>query len=87
MISAITKRFDAYAGKLMEILLKLMYERTSPWQSVSNPIPITLIKDTLVKARVKNYLYANIQQYLKVMGKQSTCNSQDGIRMGVVSIN
>ncbi|CAH0387348.1 unnamed protein product [Bemisia tabaci] len=72
MISAITKRFDAYAGKLMEILLKLMYERTSPWQSVSNPIPITLIKDTLVKARVKNYLYANIQQYLKVMENDSS---------------
>lgn len=68
MISAMKRRFDSYAGKLMEVLLKLIYIRTDPWATQSNPVPLTEVRDALEKEKCNPYLIQYLEQYIKVIG-------------------
>lgn len=59
VISAMAQRFDINAGELMRQLINLMYFRTAPWATTSNPIPYTEIKE-----EVKKLSYLELEQYL-----------------------
>ncbi|CAH1408279.1 unnamed protein product [Nezara viridula] len=71
MINAIKRRFDSHAGKLMEVLLKLIYIRTDPWTTQSNPVPLAEIRDALEKEKCNPYLIQYLEQYIKVIEDDS----------------
>lgn len=57
----------------MKQLLQLMYLRTDPWAPTSNPIPFVELKDCCKKLSDKPLLLQYLDQYLKVMGRFSSC--------------
>ncbi|XP_066909052.1 DNA-directed RNA polymerase III subunit RPC3 [Halyomorpha halys] len=71
MINAITRRFDSHAGKFMEVLLKLIYIRTDPWATQSNPVPLAEVRDRLEKEKCNPYLIQYLEQYIKVIEDDS----------------
>lgn len=62
------RRFDNEASTFMDLLLQLMYERTDPWATSSNPIPFVTIRDSLEKKKWP-HLSQYLDQYIKVIGK------------------
>ncbi|XKL62031.1 hypothetical protein PGB90_001864 [Kerria lacca] len=47
LVSAICRRFGNPSGVIMRHLLKLSFSKNEPWKSVSNPIPMMLLRDVL----------------------------------------
>ncbi|XP_044728102.1 DNA-directed RNA polymerase III subunit RPC3 [Chrysoperla carnea] len=67
LISAVKRRTDENGGELMAILLKLMYIRTEPWADISNPIPVSEIKDVLRNQNTNPNLLLYLDQYLTII--------------------
>lgn len=74
LISAVKRRTDENGGELMAILLKLMYIRTEPWADISNPIPVSEIKDVLRNQNTNPNLLLYLDQYLTIIGKFAKIN-------------
>lgn len=72
MISSITRRVDENGSELMSILLKLMYQRSDPWAPISNPIPMTEIREAVRKKVNLQDLFQFLEQYLKVIEEDSS---------------
>lgn len=67
IVSAVAKKIDDNTGELMRLLLQQMYVRTSPWQPISNPVPILEVKDLVKKLNTHQQLVAFFDQYLKML--------------------
>ncbi|XP_023016293.2 RNA polymerase III subunit C isoform X1 [Leptinotarsa decemlineata] len=67
IVEAYTKKFDEFAGELVELLLQQMYIRTDPWAGVSNPVPILEIKDIVKKRKQPLNLITFFDQYVNVI--------------------
>lgn len=67
IVSAVTKKIDENTGELMRLLLQQMYVRTSPWQPISNPVPILEVKNLVKKLNTHQQLIAFFDQYLKML--------------------
>ncbi|XP_073997116.1 RNA polymerase III subunit C isoform X1 [Rhodnius prolixus] len=72
VIEAVRRRFDNEASTFMDLLLQLMYERTDPWATSSNPIPFVTIRDSLEKKKWP-HLSQYLDQYIKVI-EEDSCN-------------
>ncbi|KAL1139356.1 hypothetical protein AAG570_006340 [Ranatra chinensis] len=72
MINAVKRRFDDHAGTLMEVLLNLMYLRTAPWVTRSNPVPVQEIKESVERKLKNTYLAQYLDQYIKVIEEDSS---------------
>lgn len=72
MISTIKRRIDEPAGQLMKYLLELMYIRTEPWVTTSNPIPYSELKETIRRTNGGGHpeLVQNLDQYLSLIGNR-----------------
>lgn len=69
IVQAVKNKFDENVGELMRVMLEQMYIRTQPWEIVSNPIPISEIKEITKKQNSHSDLINYFDQYVTIMGK------------------
>ncbi|XP_055640184.1 DNA-directed RNA polymerase III subunit RPC3 [Toxorhynchites rutilus septentrionalis] len=67
MMSAVERLVDENAGESLTYLLQLMYTRTKPWETVSNPIPMVELKQICEKKSNNSELIKYLDQYIAVI--------------------
>ena len=67
MVAAIERRIDPETSSVMKAILNLMYLRTEPWATQSNPIPFIEIKDAVEKLG-NDYVFQYLDHYIRLIG-------------------
>lgn len=69
LIDAIERQVDSNAGECFQFILQLMYNKTDPWASTSNPISFIEIKQLVERKSSNTELVKYIEQYVSIIEK------------------
>lgn len=69
LIDAIERQIDSNAGECFQFILQLMYNKTDPWATTSNPISFIEIKQILERKSSNKELVKNVEQYVSIIEK------------------
>lgn len=69
LIDAVERQIDANAGECFQFILQLMYNKTDPWASSSNPISFMEIKHLVERKSTNPELVKYVEQYVSIIGK------------------
>lgn len=69
LVDAIERQVDSNAGECFQFILQLMYNKTDPWATTSNPISYTEIKQIIERKSTNMELVKHIEQYVSIIEK------------------
>jgi DNA-directed RNA polymerase III subunit RPC3 len=69
LVDAIERQIDANAGECFQFILTLMYNKTDPWASSSNPIAFVEIKQIIERKSTNTELVKYVEQYVSIIEK------------------
>lgn len=69
LVDAIERQIDSNAGEAFQFMLQLMYKKTDPWASTSNPISYVEIKQIIERKSTNAELVKYVEQYVGIIEK------------------
>ena len=69
LVDVIERQVDSNAGECFQFILQLMYNKTDPWATTSNPISYTEIKQIIERKSTNTELVKYIEQYVSIIEK------------------
>ena len=89
LIDAIERQVDSNAGECFQFILQLMYNKTDPWATTSNPISYTEIKQIIERKSTNMDLVKHIEQYVSIIEKDECgfLSKNDEAGGGMYTIN
>lgn len=69
LVDAIERQIDTNAGECFQFILQLMYMKTDPWATTSNPISFVEIKHFIEKKSTNAELVKYVEQYVSIIEK------------------
>ncbi|XP_050100950.1 DNA-directed RNA polymerase III subunit RPC3 [Anopheles aquasalis] len=87
VMGAVERMIDANAGECMKYLLELMFERTKPWEAVSNPIALVDLRQRCEKKSQNVEMLRFLDQYMTVLESNEFISKYDNKGGGQFTVN
>ncbi|XP_052867871.1 DNA-directed RNA polymerase III subunit RPC3 [Anopheles cruzii] len=87
MTNAVERLIDANASECMKHLLEVMYQRTKPWEAVSNPIGLVNLRQRCEKQSKNVEMMRFLDQYISVMESNEYVSRFDHKGGGQYTVN
>lgn len=89
LVDAIERQIDVSAGECFQFIIQLMYNKTDPWATSSNPISLIEIKQIIERKSNNSELVKYTEQYVNII-ENDECGflrKNDGASGGLYTIN
>lgn len=89
LTDAIERQVDSNAGECFQFIIQLMYNKTEPWASSSNPISYVEIKQLIERKSSNTELVKYVEQYVSLIEKDECgfLQKNDDAGGGLYTIN